>query len=273
MPDSAHPAPTRHRSRVLATLRALVRARITTGLITILPVVVTVWLVMLVFRWLRDASLWILDAFVLSAWGRKIMLSWGIPPEDMTSVGMKSLPTGLQWGISIFSVILTILILYTIGLFAANLLGRRLIEWSDQFIARVPFIKTIYGALKQILGMFSADQAPGFQRVALVPFPNELTRSVGFITNTYKDSVTGEDLVAVFVATTPNPTTGYLFILKRKDIIEVDWTVEEAIKICMSGGILSPSYVTMATGQHRAPLPPSADSPTSSVSGPRATPG
>jgi uncharacterized membrane protein len=257
---------------VLATLRALVRARITAGLITILPVVVTVWLVMLVFRWLRDASLWILDAFVLSAWGRKLMLAWGIPPEDMTSAGMKALPTGLQWGISIFSVVLTILILYTIGLFAANLLGKRMIELTDQLIARVPFIKTVYGALKQILGLFSADQAQGFQRVALVPFPNEVTRSVGFITNAYKDSVTGEDLVSVFVATTPNPTTGYLFILKRKDIIEVDWTVEEAIKICMSGGIISPSFVTMATGRTRPTSPPLAASPISSVSEPPATP-
>jgi uncharacterized membrane protein len=177
------------------------------------------------------------------------MLTWGVPPEDMTAAGMTSMPTWLQWFISLFSVSLTILMLYTIGLFAANILGRRVIELTDQIIARVPFIKTIYGALKQILNMFSADQAPGFQRVALIPFPTDVTRSVGFITNTYKDSVSGEELASVFVATTPNPTTGYVFILKRKDLIELDWTIEEAIKICMSGGILAPSYVTMEHGK------------------------
>ncbi len=248
---SATPSP-RPRSRVLATLRALVRARITAGILTVLPVLITVWIVTVVFGWLRDASRWVLDSFVLSTWGRKLMLSWGIPPEDITGVGLKALPPWLQWFLTLFSIALTILLLYLIGLFAANLIGRRIIELVDQLIARVPFIKSIYGALKQITSLFSGDAQHGFQRVALVPFPNELTRSVGFITNTFRDSVSGDELCAVFIATTPNPTTGFVFVLKRSDIIEVTWTVEEALKIAMSAGVLSPPYVTMVADRKQS---------------------
>jgi uncharacterized membrane protein len=165
------------------------------------------------------------------------------------------LPPVVQWSIWGFAVVLTFFVLYMIGLLAANMIGRRIIDWVDYLVSRVPFVKTIYTALKQIVGLFSGKQSQGFQRVALVPFPNELTRSIAFITNTFKDSVTGEELCAAFIATTPNPTTGFVFVLKRTDIIEVDWTVEEAVKAIMSGGILSPSNVTMITGR---PVPPTA---------------
>jgi uncharacterized membrane protein len=241
--------PRRQRSRVLATLRALIRARITAGLLTVLPVLITVWIITVVFGWLRDASRWVLDSFVLSAAGRKLMLSWGIPPEDITGAGLKALPPWLQWFLTLFSIALTILLLYLIGLFAANLIGRRIIEWFDQLIARVPFIKSIYGALKQITSLFSGNSLQGFQRVALVPFPNQITRSIAFITNSFKDSITGEELVTAFIATTPNPTTGFVFIVRRSDIIEVNWPIEEAIKICISGGVLSPPDVTMVTSR------------------------
>ncbi len=261
MAETRGPEVVHHPSRVLATLRRLIRARITAGLITILPVVVTIWLVMLVFRWLRDTSLWVLNALVLNPWGHKVLVAWGIPPEDITHEGLKSLPPPLQWGISIFSIVLTILLLYLVGMFAANVIGRRIIEWMEYLVGRVPFVKSIYSAAKQILSLFSGQQAQQFQRVALVPFPNEITRSVAFITNTFKDSVTGDDLCACFIATTPNPTTGFVFVLRRANIIEVDWTVEEAIKVIMSGGILAPTYVTMDTNAQRNARVPPATSP------------
>jgi uncharacterized membrane protein len=263
MDNAAAQTPDRkHRSRLGATLRALVRARVTTGLITILPVVVTVWLVMVVFGWLRDASLWILDAFLLSPLGRGLIENWGVTSQHLDAEGLRALPRGMRWGISIFAVLLTIGVLYFIGLIAANVLGRRMIGWFDTLVARVPIVKSIYSASKQILQLFSGQATQQFQRVALVPFPNDITRSVAFITNSFKDSVTGEELCACFVATTPNPTTGFVFVLRRADVIEVDWSVEEAIKVVMSGGILSPGYVTMATGLRPPPAaPPPADLP------------
>jgi uncharacterized membrane protein len=76
-------------------------------------------------------------------------------------------------------------------------------------------------------------------------------RCVGFITATFKDSLTGEELATVFIPTTPNPTTGYLQILKRKELVELDWSVEDAVRTIMSGGILRPDFLTIARQKPR----------------------
>jgi uncharacterized membrane protein len=247
-----------HRSRITATIKALVRTRVTAGLITILPIVITIWLLRVVFAWFRDASFWLVSALLFSSWGHRLLEVTGIDlgtltrnganPATLPSSGFDALPSGMRWGISIFSVLLTFFLLYVIGMFTANAIGRRLLDLFELVLDRVPFVKTIYRTLKQVLGLFGGDEKQKFQRVALVPFPNTLTRTVGFITNSFKDAITGEELCSVFIATTPNPTTGYVFILRRADIVEVDWTVEEAFKMAMSGGILSPTRVTMLTG-------------------------
>ena len=258
MTDTPTPKVRIQRSRVIGTLKALVKTRISVGLITILPIIITLWLVWLVFGWLRDASLWIVNLFLLSSAGHATLESWGITPGQLTADGLKVLPSTMQWGISIFCVLLTFVLLYIIGVFSANVIGRRVLDLLDQLAARVPFVKTVYGALKQIMTMFGAERGQQFQRVALVPFPNELTRSVAFITNTFSDSETGEELCTAFIATTPNPTTGFVFVLRRADIIEVDWSVEDAVKVIMSGGILAPGYVTMMTKVGRRTAMPSA---------------
>jgi uncharacterized membrane protein len=254
------------RSRVMATIKALVRTRVSAGLITILPIVITLWLLRVVFGWFRDASFWLVSAFLFSSWGHGLLEKTGVNlsalpsagsnPATLPSTGFDALPSGLRWGISIFSVLLTFFLLYVIGMFTANAIGRRLLELFELILDRLPFVKTVYRTLKQVLGLFGGDEKQSFQRVALVPFPNELTRSVGFITNSFKDSLTGEELCAVFIATTPNPTTGYVFVLRRADIIEVDWSVEDAIKMAVSGGILSPPYITMLTGPKVGPDTP-----------------
>jgi len=103
--------------------------------------------------------------------------------------------------------------------------------------------------MKQILVSFSGDQTQNFHRVALIPFPQDRMRSVGFVTNVFTDSVTGEELCMVFIATTPNPTTGYLQIVRRSEITELDWSVEEAIRTVMSAGILKPDFLTMVPNE------------------------
>jgi uncharacterized membrane protein len=238
----------RRRSRVGAAVRALIRTRVTAGIITVLPIIITLWLVRMIFGWLRDASLWVVDGVLLSSMGRSVLTEWGIKESDLLSRGIDALPLRWQWGISIFSVCLTFFVLYVIGLFAANIIGKRLLDLVDHVADRLPLVKTIYRTLKQILTLFGGDQTTGFKRVALVPFPNAMTRSVAFITNTMRDSVTGDELCVCFIASTPNPTTGFVFVLKRSDVIEVDWSIEDAIKIVMSGGILSPPDITLVTG-------------------------
>jgi uncharacterized membrane protein len=231
-----------------STLKALVRTRVTAGVLTILPIVITIWLVQVVFTWLRDLSLGIINQFLPDT----VLKGWGVDPKVFHEQGLTALPNHLQWGISIFAVLLTFVVLYIVGLFAANIIGKRLIEIMEWAVDRVPIVKTIYRALKQIIGLFQSSPQ-NYQRVALVPFPNEITRSVAFITSMFRDAITGDELVCCFIPTTPNPTTGFVFVLKRKDIVEVDWSAEEAIKIIMSGGILLANDVTMKPGAHLTP--------------------
>lgn len=252
----SHKPSERRRSRIGATLRAVLRTRITTGIVTLLPLLVTLWVIRLIFGWMRDASQWVIQAFLLSPAGHSYLEHlrfdfgrW----ERLTALGLPNpqeqffqlVPSPIRWSIALFSVLLTIFVFYLVGLFAANVFGRRLIVWLEQLVARVLLVKTIYHAMKQILSSFAGDQTQNFQRVALVPFPQDRMRSVGFVTNVFKDSVTGEELCCVFIATTPNPTTGYLQIVRRSEITELDWSVEEAIRTVMSGGILKPDFLTI----------------------------
>lgn len=219
------------------TVRRILRARITAGLIFILPIWITYLLVRFVFELMRDMSYWVVVYYLEhTERGRSFVEAWTggrVPPEE---VGVSALPGELQWVISIACVLLTIAFLYMIGVFTANFLGRRMVRAFENLMNRLPLIKTVYKAVKQILESFTGDASREFQRVALVPFPSPEVRSIGFITGLCRDSHTGEELCTVFLATTPNPTTGYVFVLRRADLIEVDWSIEEAISTVMSGG-------------------------------------
>ncbi len=259
--DSKEPGQSAHRRRtVLGTLKALLRTRISAGLITVLPVIVTIWVIQLVFGLIRGSSQRLIEWYLLTPSGRTVLERWDIDLEKLDEITQAreglGMPTGgdvflnlmpwyLQWGIATFSVVLTFIVLYTIGLFTANLLGKRIVETIDSAVDRVPMVKTIYRAIKQIVASFGGDQTQNFQRVALIPFPQERMRCVGFITAIFKDSVTGEELATVFIPTTPNPTTGYLQILRRAELVELDWSVEDAVRTIMSGGILRPEFLTI----------------------------
>jgi uncharacterized membrane protein len=239
--------PRRGKSRVAATLKALIRTRVTAGLLVVLPIWITILLVKFVFTMMRDASQWVVLALLRSEWFQQHIWRLKLPEGKKFDLdAFLAEQPALDWGIAIVSVFLTIFILYSIGLFTRNIVGRRLIDTFERLLDRVPLVKTVYRSSKQILATFSGEQSREFQRVALVPFPQEKMRCVGFITATFKDSLTGEELATVFIPTTPNPTTGYLQILKRKELVELDWSVEDAVRTIMSGGILRPDFLTIA---------------------------
>jgi uncharacterized membrane protein len=251
-----------HRSRIGATLLVLLRTRITTGVLTLVPILLTLWVVKIIFLWMRDASQWAVQLFLMGAvdptadeptkllerlhfdwerWQRANEAGLADPKVHFFDF----LPWYWQGAIGGISVLLTLFFLYAVGLFAANLFGRRIIERLEKLVEQVPMIKTIYKLPKQVIQTFSATQPQNFRKAALIPFPQERMRSVGFITNIFTDSVTGEELCSVFIATTPNPTTGYMQILRRSEITELNWTIEEAIRCVMSGGILRPDFLTI----------------------------
>lgn len=195
---------------------------------------------------MRDASLWVVEGLLANGFAAPLLQRWGVTVQDLDAKGLEALPLGVQWGVGVFAVLLTIGLLYTVGLITSNIVGRRVVGAAEGLVDRLPLIKTVYRACKQVLEAFTGEQAKAFQRVCLVPFPSDRVRSVGFITAVARDRTTGEELCAVFHATTPNPTTGYVFVTRRSDLVELDWTVEEAIKVVISGGVMTPASLPFA---------------------------
>jgi len=242
-------------SRAWVAIRRLLRARITAGLIVILPIWITYLLVKFLFEFMRDASLWAVEKYLETDWGKGLVASWGVSPDAIDVKGLDAFPLAGRWAIGVLCVCLTIFFLYCVGVLTANFIGKRMISGVEVLLDRVPLVKTVYRATKQILATLAGDQAQNFQRVVLVPFPSRETRSIGFVTSITRDSRTGEELCAVFMASTPNPTTGFVFVLPRSEVIDVDWTVEEAFSMIMSGGAIFPA--TSMAAANTIPVKPS----------------
>jgi uncharacterized membrane protein len=259
-----------HRSRLGATLRAVIRARVTAGLLLVLPLWVSWLLVRFIFGVMRDASQWALMGLLENPWVQVNITKLAIKRGTTFDVDafLHEYPY-LDWGLAIVSVLLTIAFLYAVGVFTANFFGRRLIQWLESLVDRVPLIKTVYRGSKQVLATFASDETQNFKRVAVFPFLAPGVYSLGFITSVFKEPSSGEEYVTVFYSTTPNPTTGYVLILRRRDVVELDWTIEEAVKAIMSGGILMPPNLPIpALAQWRTMGGPGATSVPSEVAPP-----
>lgn len=130
-----------------------------------------------------------------------------------------------------------------VGWFARNVLGRLLISVSEYVVHRVPVIRTIYAALKQIFETVMTSQSQAFREVVMFEYPRKGIWALGFVTGQTKGEVqrlTDEEVVNVFLPTTPNPTSGFLLFIPRKDLRIMTMTVEEGIKMIVSGGIITP---------------------------------
>jgi uncharacterized membrane protein len=137
------------------------------------------------------------------------------------------------------SIVAFLLIIYGLGLITTHVIGRRLVTFGENIILRLPLLKTLYGASKQVVETFSASNKATFKSVVLLEFPRRGLKSVGFVTGTLVDAQ-GNTCYKVFVPTTPNPTSGFFQIVPRDDVQQTDLSVEDGIKMIISGGILSP---------------------------------
>lgn len=135
----------------------------------------------------------------------------------------------------------TILLIFFMGLMAKNLMGRLFIGRMEEFISKIPFIKTIYTSAKQLIFSFSPEERKGLKRVIAVKFFGE-NYSLGFVTNETVMMIGGEEKKAysVFLPTTPSPVTGFYLIIPQENVIHLDLSVEEAIKMLISGGAILP---------------------------------
>lgn len=132
-----------------------------------------------------------------------------------------------------------------IGFLTAGLIGRYIIKLGERIIARLPIIRSVYGALKQIFETVLKTSSKSFREVVLIEYPRKGIWAIGFITGDTKGEVQTrlkEDIVNVFLPTTPNPTSGFLLFLPRKDLKILNMNVEEGIKMVISGGIVTPKF-------------------------------
>lgn len=160
------------------------------------------------------------------------------------------------WFQSVLAIIITVAALYLLGWAATRVIGGRFIALFDRLVARIPLVQTIYGGTKKLLA--ALQQKPErVQRVVLIEFPSSEMKAVGFVTRVMRDADTGQDLAAVYVPTTPNPTSGYLEIVPVERLISTAWTIDEAMTFIISGGAVAPEQLHYSRSA-AAPQPPKA---------------
>jgi uncharacterized membrane protein len=188
-----------------------------TGLLIWIPLVITIWVLKLVVDVL-DQSLLLLPA----AWQTENWLGIHIP-------GLGAL--------------LTVLIVFSTGVFATNFFGAQLVELWHEVLHRIPVVNSIYSSVKQISDTLFSSSGQAFRKALLVQWPREGMWTIGFLTGVPSGETASylpPDSVAVYVPTTPNPTGGYFVIVARKDVIELDMSVDQALKYIISMGVVPP---------------------------------
>ncbi len=194
------------------------RARLLVGFMVALPLVVTIFFARFIFglmdRWFRPIS----ERFF---------------GEPLVGVGL----------------VLSLLILLLLGVAATNVIGARLFSYFERKITGVPLLSPIYQGARQITEAIQMHDTAEFRRVVLLPFPNQNVRSLGFVTRDFRTATAFGDqpTALVFVPTTPNPTSGYLVVVKQIDLTALDMTVEEGVKLVISGGLLTPTRLLAAS--------------------------
>jgi len=204
-----------------------------TGILTIIPI----WITWLVFRFV----------FVQ-------LSNLGMPWVRMFSRTIRAdVPYLAQlveepWFQSLLAVLVTLISLYLLGWLVSMVVGRRMLKLFDAIMERIPLVQTIYGGTKKMLA--ALQQKPDrVQRVVLIPFPTPEMKTVGFVTRVLRDRDSGRELAAVYVPTTPNPTSGYLEIVPLENVVSTEWTIDEAMTFIISGGAVAPDTLNFGSAK------------------------
>jgi uncharacterized membrane protein len=161
--------------------------------------------------------------------------------------------TYLPFYIPGIGLIVAVVGLTLVGAATAGVIGRVLLRWSERIMARMPVVRGIYSAVKQIFETVLAKQSKSFREVVLVEWPRRGAWTVGFVTANVEGEIkdiAGEDAIAIYVPTTPNPTSGYMAFLPRRDVITLKMSVEDAIKYVISTGIVAPADARKLAEKH-----------------------
>ncbi len=207
--------------------RQLIKRWFITGLLIWVPLVITAWVLSLIVNTL-DQSLRLLPA--------------SFHPEQL--VGFPIPGAGA---------LLTLLMIFVTGFLTANFIGQKLVSWWEKLLARIPVVNSVYNSVKQVSDTLFAPNGNAFRKALLVEYPRSGSWTIGFLTGQPGGDVANHlngTYVSVYVPTTPNPTSGFFLMMPTEDVIELDMTVDEALKYIISMGVVAPP------AHHRRPAPP-----------------
>lgn len=210
---------------------ATLRNRLVAGVLTLIPIAVTIFLVTSMANWVRDLYA------PLTNW------LW----EEYFRIDLQH----KQWINLVISFLLTFIVIYLVGLMSSIYIGRRLIALGESILRRIPVIKTIYGTIKQITDVFSQDTTERLKKVVLIEYPRRNIYAMAFVTGETRVKDDPRTYVNLFVPTTPNPTSGYLLVLPSEDVKETGLSIEVAFKFVISGGILELDNLPLSPYQSR----------------------
>ena len=198
----------------------MIRKYLLAGLFTLLPLVVTLWILRGIFT-----------ALV------------GIFREPLTLLAHQiHVPDPPTWALALFSALALGLLLLSVGALVGNFIGRQVLAWLDEMMMHIPVVKTIYGATRQLMGAIQSGQGGSFKEVVLVEWPHSGSYTLGFVASRDCSWAVpgGQSMIAVYVPTSPNPTSGYVVMIEASKVRPVDLSADQALTWAVSGGVVVP---------------------------------
>lgn len=195
----------------------LIKRYFITGLLIWVPLVITTWVLSLVVSTL-DQSLRLLPE--------------AVHPQNLFGFAIPGA-----------GAVITLLMIFLTGVLAANFIGQKLVVWWERLLARIPVVNSVYNSVKQVSDTLFSPNGNAFRQALLVQYPREGSWTIAFLTGKPGGDVLNhfnEEYVSVYVPTTPNPTSGFFLMMPSKDVIELDMTVDEALKYIISMGVVAP---------------------------------
>jgi uncharacterized membrane protein len=194
-----------------------IRKYFITGLLILVPLAITAWVLNIIISTMDQSLL-----FVPERWQPRTLIGFDIP--------------GL-------GTILTILIVFLVGLLANNLIGNYILRLWEKLLNRIPVVSSLYGSVKQVSDTLFSSSGNAFRKAVLIPYPHANSYTIAFLTGApggdVKNHLVG-DYVSVYVPTTPNPTSGFFLMMARDQVVELDMTVDAALKYIVSMGVVAP---------------------------------
>jgi len=200
--------------------KGYVRNTLLLGILTTLPIIITYFFLSFIFRKVTGFLIPLIDF---------VTFKLGI---TLTVFAKQSL-----------SLIVLILLLFIIGIIAKNYFGKKIISFFEYLLVKIPLVRGIYSSIRQVVETFKISGGTNFKKVVLLEYPMQKKYSIGFVTketSEFLNNKINNESYNIFVPTTPNPTSGFILIVPKSEVIELDITVDEGIRFVISAGLISP---------------------------------